>query len=345
MAITSEQIAKLANVSRGTVDRALHNRGGVSPEVSARIKKIAAELGYTPNTAASALARTKKRTTVGIIIPANQNYFFDNMKSGLLLAQEEFSNYGIQLEIFQTYGFDEYNQLKYIEELEKKGMNGLLISPVNTEKIKNKIIQLTENKIPVITLNSDIEKSKRLCYVGHDYYQSGKTAEGMMALINNRKFKLAIITGSTKSLSQSQRVEGFINNAKKRSHDFDIVEICENNDDDIDSYLQTLRILKEYKDLNALYITGSGIYGVVKALKELKLERKICVITFGDLPRTLEYVIEDTIDATICQNVFDQGYVSAKLMFNYIIKNEYPNKDKYYTKIDIRIKENILPNY
>ena len=39
----AQQIAALAGVSRGTVDRALHNRGRVNPEVAAKIHKIAAE--------------------------------------------------------------------------------------------------------------------------------------------------------------------------------------------------------------------------------------------------------------------------------------------------------------
>ena len=46
MAVTLQQIAEFAGVSRGTVDRALHNRGRVNPEVAARIRKIADELGY-----------------------------------------------------------------------------------------------------------------------------------------------------------------------------------------------------------------------------------------------------------------------------------------------------------
>ena len=46
MAVTLQQIAEIAGVSRGTVDRALHNRGRVNPEVSARIRKIADEMGY-----------------------------------------------------------------------------------------------------------------------------------------------------------------------------------------------------------------------------------------------------------------------------------------------------------
>ena len=45
MAVTAQQIADLAGVSRGTVDRALHNRGRVNPEVKEKIQKIARELG------------------------------------------------------------------------------------------------------------------------------------------------------------------------------------------------------------------------------------------------------------------------------------------------------------
>ena len=55
MAVTAQQIAELAGVSRGTVDRALHNRGRVNPEVAAEIHKIAAELGYKPNLIGQAL--------------------------------------------------------------------------------------------------------------------------------------------------------------------------------------------------------------------------------------------------------------------------------------------------
>ena len=51
MAVTLKQIAELAGVSRGTVDRALYNRGRVKPEVADRIRKIADDLGYQPNRA------------------------------------------------------------------------------------------------------------------------------------------------------------------------------------------------------------------------------------------------------------------------------------------------------
>lgn len=50
---TIKEIAALAGVSRGTVDRVLNDRGAVNPETAEKIRKIAKELDYKPNRAGS----------------------------------------------------------------------------------------------------------------------------------------------------------------------------------------------------------------------------------------------------------------------------------------------------
>ena len=45
------EIARLANVSPGTVDRALHGRKGITDETRARILTIAESIGYSPDLA------------------------------------------------------------------------------------------------------------------------------------------------------------------------------------------------------------------------------------------------------------------------------------------------------
>ena len=55
MGITSQKIAELAGVSRGTGDRALNHRGGVKPQVQRRIEELARQHGYSPNRAGKAL--------------------------------------------------------------------------------------------------------------------------------------------------------------------------------------------------------------------------------------------------------------------------------------------------
>ena len=57
---TIKEIAELAGVSRGTVDRVLNNRGSVHPATAALVKEIARRLDYKPNPAGIALAAQRR---------------------------------------------------------------------------------------------------------------------------------------------------------------------------------------------------------------------------------------------------------------------------------------------
>jgi hypothetical protein len=64
-------IAEMAKVSIGTVDRALHGRGGIKESTRQRILQIARQIGYTPNLAARALAVAKASARIGVCMPGN----------------------------------------------------------------------------------------------------------------------------------------------------------------------------------------------------------------------------------------------------------------------------------
>jgi hypothetical protein len=63
-----KDIARTLGISIGTVDRALHDRSGVSPKTKARVLQMAARLGYKPNLAAQAL-KLNRRVRVAVILP------------------------------------------------------------------------------------------------------------------------------------------------------------------------------------------------------------------------------------------------------------------------------------
>ena len=56
MTVTVKSLAKAAGVSRGTVDRVLHDRGSVKKELAIKIKALAKEMGYVPNRGGKNLA-------------------------------------------------------------------------------------------------------------------------------------------------------------------------------------------------------------------------------------------------------------------------------------------------
>jgi DNA-binding LacI/PurR family transcriptional regulator len=69
---TLDDVAAKAGVSRGAVSFALNERPGVSPETRARILRVAAEIGYAPNWAATALKGGRARA-IGLAINRSQS--------------------------------------------------------------------------------------------------------------------------------------------------------------------------------------------------------------------------------------------------------------------------------
>ena len=57
---TMEDVARLSGVSKGTVDRVLHDRGDVSEKTKQKVLKAIKEVGYKPNIFASILSMKKK---------------------------------------------------------------------------------------------------------------------------------------------------------------------------------------------------------------------------------------------------------------------------------------------
>ena len=70
---TIKEIAALAGVSRGTVDRVLNKRGGVHPDTKARILEIAKALDYRPNKAGIVLSAQRKNLKLGVVMFGTNN--------------------------------------------------------------------------------------------------------------------------------------------------------------------------------------------------------------------------------------------------------------------------------
>ena len=341
MAVTIKEIAKISNVSRGTVDRALNNRGGVNREVELRIRKIALDLGYKPNRAGKALAARKKPVKIGCLLPSTDNPFFNDVIAGLRAAEKELSDYGFSLELVLQKGYDVNMHLDAIQSLVDKGVDALCLTTVDVPLITEKINELIRSGIPIATINSDVRGTLRLFYVGSNYIKGGKTAAGMLAIMLKEKGKTLIVTGSVKMQGHNRRIHGFCKEIKEKQMDISIVDVIESQDDDETAYRLTKESLNHYHSINSIYITAAGVAGVCRAVEELGLAGKLHLISFDDIPATRQAVLDGTIDATICQEPFEQGYQAIKLMFNYFIEGVTPKGGTVYTNNVIKIKQNI----
>jgi len=91
------EIAGLAGVSIGTVDRALHGRARINEETRERILTIAKNVGYTPNLAARALSVAKSTTRIGVCIQREIHFFYDQVRQGVLSEAHSHEHLGVEI--------------------------------------------------------------------------------------------------------------------------------------------------------------------------------------------------------------------------------------------------------
>ncbi len=339
MPVTVKQIAELAGVSRGTVDRALNGRGNVRPEVEKKILSIAKELGYTPNRAGKALAYQRKNLSFGIIANADGNEFFDEVLRGAQTAVDEYADFGIALKIEGGRRYDVEQQLRQLTEMQQAGVSGIAISPINVPEIEQKINQLISSGIQVLTVNSDIENTKRIAYVGCNYYRSGITAGGMLRLIRPSGVRAGIVTGSVRMLGHNRRMKGFSDVLKTMEDSF-VSDICESLDEREVAYQATKNMLSSYPEINTLYFAAAGSVGGIQAAVDLG-RNDLTVIASDDTDEIRSMMEKGLIQATICQEPYRQGYRSMQILFDAVVNNTLPAEEYCYMENIIRIKENL----
>ncbi|MBR0598659.1 substrate-binding domain-containing protein [Sinanaerobacter chloroacetimidivorans] len=341
MGVTLKQIAEIAGVSRGTVDRALHGRGRVNPETAKLILNIANELGYRPNRMGRALALTRKSIHIGVIVQSYGTPFMNLVIEGIQKASAELHDVGAVILTEFLESVNPQNTIAAMDRLIDKGAQALALTAVDDDNLREHINFLSEDKnIPIITFNSDILGTKRLCYVGQNSFQSGQTCAYLMSLALRGTGKVFPLTGHLTNVSHQQRFLGFSNVCEQNSG-IELLPLQCCFDQDHYAYELTMHALQEYPDLSGIFVTANGQSGACQALIDAKKKSQICLIAYDLTPQNCKLLQDGHIDILIGQGALLQGYQPPILLYNYLINGTKLEQEFLYTDIVIKTKYNL----
>ncbi len=340
MSVTIKQISELCGVSRGTVDRVLNNRGKVKPQTEQKVREVAQKLGYKPNMAGKALAARKRDLVIGVVLAARGNAFFDDVLEGIRGAGRELSDYGVSVNVHTMKGYDVNQQCKLIREI-GRNVNALIVNPINDPKVASEINRLTECGVCVITLNTDIEGTQRLCYVGSDYILGGETAGGMLGLLTQGQAQVGIVTGSIKILGHNQRITGFRNIIRKKYPNIKVADIQQTNDDDDQAFIKTEEMLRIHPEIDTIFIVAAGVMGVCRAAQKFHPNNDMTIVCFDKTPSSEQMLKAGIVKAIVCQQPFTQGNKAVHLAYDYLVSGKKPGQDSFFMKSEIKIEENL----
>ena len=340
MAVTLAEIAALAGVSRGTVDRALNDRGRVDPKVAARVRRIAAERGYRPNRAGRMLARAKNPIRIGVIVQSVETMFMHTVFEEIERASAHFTTTGAEVLVRPLEGVDAQQQLDVIDELLEAGVQGIALSPAEDERVRARIQELSE-RMPVVTFNSDLPDSRRLCFVGQNYTQSGRIAAELLSKCVPKNARVLAMAGNLEYDGHRTRLDGFCEHLKKKGFSSSQIEIEETYNDYRLTYNRVTAALQSDNPPAAIYMANRSVTGCVDALKAAGMDQQVRVIAHDMSPRRKQMLLDGSLDLTITQDLFRQGSQPLRLLADLLQKNIQPENSNKGSEISIICAQNI----
>lgn len=181
-----KEIVLKTGLSQSTVMRVLKGSTNVKPETMEKIFNAAKEIGYEIN-------RTK--STIGVILTSDGNIYYNSLIDSIKSTAEKISSFNYNVILETMKGYDIERQINLLDQLSEKA-EVIIITPINHPDIINKINELTDKGKKIITLNFDVENSKRLCHIGVDYIKVGRLAGNLIGLIVKENTKVAMLYGS-----------------------------------------------------------------------------------------------------------------------------------------------------
>ncbi len=328
--IRIKDIAEMAGVSIGTVDRVIHNRGRVSPKVEKKIKSILRKTGYTANPIGQSLG-TKKDYRIAVIIPRpEQDEYWELSNKGIQAAQEKWKSYHLHINIngFDLYDADSF--VKVAERVLESKPDAILAAPVFYDESVVFFRQLKAENIPYILFNMWIKKYDPLCFVGQDLYKSGRVAAELMSLALQKPGNVAVMhthVNFGNSMHLKNKEKGFRDYLTKNRPDMDIFSFPFL--DDQESFAIQIGRCLVNNDLNGIFVTtSSGAYMAAEALNNHH-KSSVCLIGYDMLEQNIHHLKGGTINFLISQDSRMQAYRGLHYLAEYLLFNRMPPQTKF----------------
>jgi DNA-binding LacI/PurR family transcriptional regulator len=274
--ISIKELALIAKVSHSTVSRALRNNPRISPETAERIRRLAAEHGYSPSLAARSLV-TRRTQTVGCVVTSISDPFV----AGVVTGVEEIADRHGYSVFLANSNADAKRELDVVRSFRERRVDGILVA---ASRVGAKYLpHLRELQIPIVLINNQ-QAGDFINSVSIDNLKAAKVIVEHLIALGHRE--IAYIGDEYGDQSDRERCSAYRETLEKAGipvkNDFIIRAVPgpEGGEEQMSRLLQMPRrptAVFCYDDLLAL--------GALKAIRKAKLDipADISVVGFDDV--------------------------------------------------------------
>lgn len=255
---------------------------------------------------------------------ANQGYW----GRAAVGAMQEGERYDLQIKCFAHTDLDAEKLLTNMEVAINSQVDGIITYGLNQSKA---FLELQERAaqegIPLVLIDSDVERGDRLCYIGTDNQYSGALAGEVMYAECNGKGKILAVLSGREVKNQIERMEGF-EAVLQENPGMEIVEYLEIGSNRLLGKEKIVKALEENPEINGIFCAeGIGTGACCQMMQERQAGAgAVCVIGYDYNEIVREAMAKGYITACIQQDSWRMGELAAEVLGQYLNEGIIPPK-------------------
>jgi ABC-type sugar transport system substrate-binding protein len=259
---------------------------------------------------------------VVLIVKDLTNPFFVDMKDGGAAAAKK---WGMQYTCLAPEKYSVENQIRIMEDLIEKRVDGIVIVPIDGKGIVSGIERANEAGIPIFNCNTRAETDEVLGFAGIDHVKIGEGLGQFAVDYLDGKGRLIILEGTTGASTARDRLEG-MHNILDNHPDIEILTSTTAKYNRQMAMQVTEDLLVRFPEVDlVLAANDSMALGAKEAIKDAR--RDIAVAGADAIPEALDAVESGDLAATIDSSGYIQAYTAVDLLCKYLATGERPPKE------------------
>jgi LacI family transcriptional regulator len=317
------EIARTLGVSIGTVDRAFHDRPGISALTRAKVLALAEELEYRPNLAARYLSSSKE-IRIGVVLPRKIASFWDVVRDGISSAAHPLEVAGVRVEQ-HFYPHPGEGEMEAFEQCLAEKVDGLIIASFEPEKVGPFISRASSRGVPVVCVNTDAPGTARLTTVAVDPLTNGSLVGELMGRFLQGNGLVVVITGTLTAIDHARKLQGFRATMGELWPGLEIGGVVEAHDEEAEAYDKCRQLLSDVPGVAGVYVSTANSLPVLEAIRDAGLDGKVTVITTDLFPALAPFLESSRVAATIHQRPWTQGRIALQALHAFLVDGTRPS--------------------
>jgi LacI family transcriptional regulator len=321
-----KDIAQLTGVSVMTVSKALRDEPDVSSATKQKIKALASQMGYVPDSSAQGL-RTKTTKLLGLVIPASTNPIYARI---VFAIEERAHDLGYDTLLAHTLNKPERED-HAIRRMLSRRVDGLFISPVYRFEAEARIYQeIAARKVPTVLLGSPAPFCKNFVSIEIEELIASYNATRHLLELGHKR--IAYFTGPSTAPWAHERFEGYRRALREAGLDVDDKLVFQSGNTIEDGTKAALQMLSEGCHATAVQAVSDLVaIGAAETFitQGLKIPDDLSIVGFGNI-LTAEYF--RTPLTTVRQPKFRLGIAAVDALMSQI-RGEVPQPKRLVAEL------------